>query len=121
MAEQKRTFVERRKGPDAVVKAVWWSTGICWALFVAALIFFDTARPESSTFFDRQFDIAVRDYWNENALQYSFFIMILNLAVCIAGFILNMARHRRKTDKISKSILILGTVTLTGIIWYLLR
>jgi len=28
MAEPQKRFVERRKGPDAVVKAVWWTAGI---------------------------------------------------------------------------------------------
>ena len=121
MAEPKRAFTERRKGPDAVVKAVWWTAGISWLLFIAAIIFVETARPETETFFDRQFDISIRDYWNENALQYVFFILVMNLAVCAIGFMLNMMRHKRKTDKISKSILILGTMTFAGILWYLLR
>ncbi len=121
VAELKKGYTERRKGPDSVVKAVWWTAGISWLLFIAAVIFFETARPEAETFFDRQFDISIRDYWNENALQYVFFILVLNLAVCVIGFIFNMTRHKRKTDKISKSILILGTITFAGILWYLLR
>lgn len=121
MSEQNSNFTERRKGPDAVVKAVWWSTGISWFLFIAAAIFFDKARPVQETFFDRLFDIRVRDYWNENALVYAFYIMMVDLAICIVGFICNMMRHRRKTDKISKSILILGAANLAGILWYIFR
>lgn len=121
MAELKKIYSERRKGPDAIVKGVWWTVGISWLLFIAALIFTETARPETATFFDRQFNISIRDYWNENVLKYVFFILVMNLAVCFIGFLLNMMRHKRKTDKISKSILILGTVTLAGILWYLIR
>ena len=121
MAEMQRRFTERRKGPDAVVRAVWWTAGISWLLFIAALIFVETARPEIETFFGRQFDISIRDYWNENALLYMFIILVLNFAVCVIGFIFNMARHRRKTDRFNKSILILGTLSLAGILWYLFR
>ena len=121
MAEMQQRFTERRKGPDAVVRAVWWTAGISWLLFIAALIFVETARPEIETFFDRQFDISIRDYWNENALLYIFIILVLNFAVCVIGFIFNMARHRRKTDRFNKSILILGTLSLAGILWYLFR
>jgi hypothetical protein len=121
MDELKKTVREKRKGPDALIKAVWWTTGISWSLFLVLLVFFYTARPESATFFDRQFNVSIRDYWNENILLYAFCIMVLNLAVCIIGLIFNMARHKRKTDKISKSILILGSVTLAGILWYLIR
>ncbi len=121
MAEPQKRFTERRKGPDAVVKAVWWTAGISWLLFIAAIIFTETARPETETFFDRQFDISLRDYWNENALLYMFVILVLNFAVCSIGFIFNMTRHKRKTDRFNKSILILGTFTLAGILWYLFR
>ncbi len=121
MAEQNKTFIERRRGPDAVVKAVWWTVGISWLLFILAVIFFETARPETETFFGRQFNVSIRDYWDENALLYVFIVLVLDLSVCIMGFIFNMARHKRKTDKISKSILILGIAALGGILWYLLR
>ncbi|HOQ06839.1 MAG TPA: hypothetical protein PK127_04215 [Clostridiales bacterium] len=121
MAEPRRSFVERRKGPDAVVKAVWWTAGISWLLFITALIFVETARPEVETFFDRQFNISIRDHWDENALLYVFIILVLNFAVCTMGFIFNLARHRRKTDRFNKSILIIGTLSLAGILWYLFR
>jgi hypothetical protein len=121
LAEPKRSFTERRRGPDAVIKAVWWTVGISWLLFIAALVFIDTAKPETETFFDRMFDVSIRDYWNENMLLYAFFVMVLDLAVCIIGLIFNLARHKRKTDRISKSILILGILSLSGILWYLLR
>ena len=96
MPEVQKRFTERRKGPDAVVKAVWWTAGISWLLFVAALIFVETARPEIATFFDRQFNISIRDYWDENVLLYVFIILVLNFAVCVIGFIFNMARHKGK-------------------------
>lgn len=121
MAQPEKRLTERRKGPDAVVKAVWWTAGISWLLFVAALIFVETARPEIATFFDRQFNISIRDYWDENVLLYVFIIHVLNYAVCVIGFIFNMARHKRKTDRFNRSILVLGALSLAGILWYLFR
>ena len=64
---------------------------------------------------------SVRKYWDNELLQYVFYALLINLAVCIIGFFLNMLRHKRKTDKISKSIIILGVVNVLGIIWYLAR
>jgi len=121
MAELKRTFVERRKGPDAVVKAVWWIVGASWLLIIAAITVTDQAKPGSESFFDRLFKVTVRDYWDEQLLRNAFFVLLINLAVCIIGFVLNLLRHKRKTDKISKSIIVLGVVTLAGIVWYLFR
>lgn len=121
MAELKKVFTDRRRGPDVVVKAVWWTVGISWVLIFITLMVTDKAQPISKTLFDRLLAVSVRDYWDENLLQYAFFILLMNLVACIIGFILNMMRQKRKTDKISKSILVISAVTLAGIIWYLFR
>lgn len=121
MEEIKRNFVERRRGPDIVVKTVWCIIGISWLLSIAVLCITGKARPQNETFFDRLFNITVRDYWNENLLAYAFPIWIMNFIVCVVGFILNLFRQKRKADKISKSIIILGAISLAGIIWYLTR
>ena len=118
MAETKKTFVERRKGPDIVVKAVWWVVGISWMLIITAVLFTDKAKPERTTFFDRLFEVSVREYWDRDLLQNAFYVLLVNLAVCIIGFIMNMMRQKRKTDKISKSIIVLTVITLAGILWY---
>ncbi|NLV35724.1 MAG: hypothetical protein GXY17_03495 [Clostridiaceae bacterium] len=121
MADMKRDYVERRKGPDIVIKAVWWIVGIGWLLITAALFFTDQAMPARTTFFDRLFDVSVRDYWDTNLLRYVFYVFFINFCACIVGFMLNMMRQKRKTDKISKSILVLTTINLIGILWYFLR
>lgn len=121
MAEEKKIFTGRRKGPDAVVKAVWWTVGISWILIITALLIASEAQPKVETFIDRMVKIPVRNYVDRNLLQAAFYVLLLNLFVCIVGFVLNMLRHRRKTDKISKSILVLGAITLSGILWYIFR
>lgn len=121
MADMKRNFVERRRGPDIVVKAVWWIVGIGWLMIVAALVFTNQAMPARTTFFDRLFDVSVRDYWDTNLLRNVFYVLFVNFCVCIVGFVLNMMRQKRKTDKVSKSIIVMTAVNLAGILWYLLR
>lgn len=121
MAELKRVFTERRSGPDVVVKAVWWTVGISWVLIITALMITIEAQPKSENFIDRMLNVSLRSYWDQDLLQYAFYVLLLNLAACIIGFVLNILRHKRKTDKISKSIIALGIVTLLGIIWYMIR
>lgn len=121
METERRIFTERRKGPDAVVKAVWWAAGISWILIITALIITGEAQPRHANFIDRLYNVTVRSNWDRNLLSYVFYILLINLATCISGFILNMLRHRRRTDKFSKSILILGLITLSGIIWYMIQ
>ncbi|HEX2947007.1 MAG TPA: hypothetical protein VHT96_13755 [Clostridia bacterium] len=121
MEVERRTFTERRRGPDAVIKAVWWATGISWVLIIIALIITAEAQPKHENFIDRLYHVTVRSYWDRNLLSYVFYILLLNLATCIFGFILNMLRQKRKTDKISKSVIVLGLITLSGIIWYMIQ
>ena len=121
MAELKKVFTERRRGPDVVVKAVWWTVGISWILIITALMITTEAQPKFETFIDRMLKVSVRSYWDKDLLQYAFYILLINLAACIVGFVLNILRHKRKTDKISKSIIVLTTITLYGIIWYMFR
>ena len=121
MAELKRVFTERRRGPDAVVKAVWWIVGISWLLIITALMITGEAQPKFETFIDRMLKVSVRSYWDRDLLQYVFYVLLLNLAACVIGFVLNMLRQKRKTDKISKSIIVLSVVTLLGILWYIIR
>lgn len=120
MAEQKRNFTERRKGPDIVVKAVWWIIGISWALIIGAFLFTSEAQPRFRTFYDDMLKERVRSYVDQNLLRYAFYLLLANLAVCIIGVILNLTRNKRKTDKIHKSIIVLGAITLVGILWYLI-
>jgi len=117
----KKVFTERRRGPDVVVKAVWWIAGISWALIITAIMFTGQAKPKSVSFFDRLLEVSVRNYWDEDLLRYAFYILLLNLAACIIGFILNLLRQKRKTDRISKSIIVLSVITLSGILWYMFR
>jgi hypothetical protein len=121
MALNGETFIERRRGPDAVIKAVWWISGISWSLIITSIVFAGLAKPESETFFDRLFNIRVRGYWDDDLLRYAFFILLLNFITCIAGFILNLFRQKRKTDKINKSVILLAAASLSGILWFLLR
>lgn len=121
MPELKKVFTERRRGPDAVIKAVWWTVGISWVLIITALLITSEAQPKFETFVDRMLKVSVRNYWDIDLLRYAFYVLLLNLAACIVGFVLNILRQKRKTDKISKSIIVLSVITLSGILWYLIR
>jgi len=121
VVEERRVFVERRKGPDIVVKTVWVVSAVSWLLIMIALALSDWASPETETFFDRYLGKTVRTYWDENLLWYAFIVFLINFIICVIGFILNLQRQKRKTDRISKSIIVLGLASLCGVLWYLFR
>jgi hypothetical protein len=79
------------------------------------------AQPEKEHMFTRMFGIQVRDYWDESLLPIAFILLVAALALCIAAFIFNMLRHRRKTDKYKLSIIIAGTGSAIGLLLFIVR
>lgn len=121
MSDDKPVFVERRKGPDIIVKAVWLISGVNWLLAILGFAYADKARPQSETFFDRYLGKSARSNWDDDLLRYAFIILLINFVICIIGFLLNMLRQKRKTDKISKSIITIAVLSLFAILWYIFR
>lgn len=120
MDKEERVFLDRRKGPDFLVKWVKWAGTILWVIAIAIIMLADKARPPVENFFDRHFDIQLRKSWDTDAMLYAFYLLIILFITCLVTIFINSRRHRRKTDKYNPSIIILTLLSLAGIIFYLL-
>ncbi|HEX3028042.1 MAG TPA: hypothetical protein VHT34_01765 [Clostridia bacterium] len=120
MPEERRQ-VERRKGPDLLVKWIRWTVISGWLLIIAALLVIAEAKPEEKNFFDRLFENQVRESWDSNLLFGAFILLIILYLLCIIGFIFNLRRSKRKSDRISISIILLGLGSFAGIITYVMK
>lgn len=118
MAEGKR-FVDRRKGPDIVVKFLKAASFFIWAIIIVIIIIMNQAKPQVENFFSRLLNVPLRESWDIDLLRYAFYLSDIMLVFSIFAFILNMGRHRRKTDKYSKSIIIMIIFSLGVILFYL--
>ncbi|MDR1620228.1 MAG: hypothetical protein LBS18_06170 [Clostridiales bacterium] len=118
--DRPKRFVERRRSKDWVTKAVPIFSVIGWLASLVMLVFLDRAKPPSSDFFSRYFGAQLRTEWNVSLLRTALITLITVFCFCVFGFLFNAARHRRKTDKYNKSILILGIISLAGIIAFVL-
>jgi formate hydrogenlyase subunit 3/multisubunit Na+/H+ antiporter MnhD subunit len=121
MSENKRVFVERRRGPDKLTKWIKWTSIIGWLLIICVIFIISEAKPRVENFFDKLFHVHLRKTWDEDLLRYSFFLMVILFFLCAFAFIFNLMRHKRKTDRFNKSIIILGIVSFVGSLIYLLR
>ncbi|MCX8128795.1 MAG: hypothetical protein N3I35_01695 [Clostridia bacterium] len=121
MSGNRRIFVERRKGPDMLTKWVKWTGIIGWFIIISVVFIISEAKPRVENFFDRLFNVKLRKTWDEDLLRYSFILMILLFLLCTIAMIFNILRHRRKTDRFNKSIILLGLASLLGSIIYLIR
>lgn len=111
-----RKFVERRRKKDWVVRSVGIIAAIGWICALAALIYADQAKPGTESFLTRLTNVSVRKYWDTTMLNISFKALLVSFFTCLIGLLINMTRHRRKTDRFNKPIIILGITTFIAII-----
>ena len=108
-----RRYTERRKKQDWVVRSVTIIAVLGWICAMVALLLIDRASPAQENLITRLLNVTVVSYWNTSMLRGAFVAVLASFVISIAGFFLNMSRHRRKTDKYNKlliTICILSTV-----------
>ena len=113
-------FIERRKGPDLLIKAIRWLAVLGWFIMLAALVIYAIAKPHTLIFFDREYNIQLQTVLNIQLATFLFYLMVCGLLMSIGGFYLNIKRSRRKDDEYRISLILLGMISLLGIITYLI-
>lgn len=113
-------MLDRRKGPDALVKWVRWSGIISWILVLIILFITLAAKPGFESYMDKSFHIVLRDTWDADMLLFAFILMILLFLFCIISIFINLRRYKRKSDRLNKAIIINAAAAFAGIVLYLL-
>ena len=118
-AAGQRPYSERRRKPDWVVRSVSVITLLGWvAAMVTMAIYYkaseDATKFSLSGYFANYFkrDRSFVSSANIGLLRGAFIAMLVTLIVCVLGFILNLTRHKRKTDKYNKLLITLGSLTI---------
>lgn len=110
-----KVIEQRRQGADLWVKIIHW-LGVCvWVLMIVVLMLTDKARPPMATFLDRVLQVELRTTWDLGLVRYACFLMIIILCLCTAGFFINSKRHQRKSDRYSRSLIVMGSLSALGI------
>ena len=119
---------DRRKKADWMVRMATILSAVSWAGAIAVWAVLETAAPEREWRFITSFmsqvhdaEIRIRHHWDQSLLPVAFALLAGSLGVCIAAFVFNKMRMRRKTDKYRKSIIVIGTITILGIVMFLIR
>ena len=105
----------RRRGPDIVVKSINYTAVVSWSIIFIVFVIVSFAKPQVEGFFDRQHNISVTASWDKTLLEYSFYLMFLQLIVCAIGILINSTRHQRKTDKYNKSLIFFFSLSIFGL------
>lgn len=111
---------ERRRRADWVTRAASILSAVAWLVSFVTLLLLERARPEQENFFTHLFGAVVDSRWNTGLIRTAFLLLALAFVLCAGALIFNALRQRRKSDKYKKSILILGALTLAGLVLFYL-
>jgi cytochrome c oxidase assembly factor CtaG len=99
-------YKNRRGGPDAIIKWLDVASVLTWFFILFNISMFLYARPRSEGFFDRLFNVQVRDYWDTRSLTITFILSAILFVLSLISIYLNTKRLKRKTDRIRKSLIV---------------
>ena len=125
MSEREQSFKNRRKQADWVVNSAAALSVVSWvvAFFVVLVLDIASERPAMpglQSWLGASPAPAITQ-WNATILPIGLILLVVSFLCSVAAFMFNMMRMRRKTDKYRKSVIIMGLITLAGIIAYVIR
>ena len=115
MAEAKK-IKNRRKGPDAVIHAIKIFSGFAWFISLAIFITFTMAKPRFDGMTLGGSSVGGVD---KTALQIGFYLMIMQALLCAVGIFVSMSRMKRKTDRMSLSLVAFEALAIMSILGYI--
>ncbi|AEG61681.1 hypothetical protein [Desulforamulus ruminis] len=121
MNTEKNPVVERRQGPDLWVKFLKAAAILVWLAMLVILLIIDQAKPEFENFFSRLFNVTLRQDWDTDILAYAFYLSVLMLIFSIFTLLVNRKRHRRKSDRYSRSVIIMIFFSTAVILFYFIK
>ena len=123
MSERERSFANRRRQADWVVNAAAALSVIAWVVAFLVVLVLDIAsdRPAMPGLQTWLGGGPASPVWNTTLLPVGLVLLVLSFLCCVAAFMFNMMRMRRKTDKYRKSVIIMGLITLASIVFYIFR
>ena len=115
----KRRYQNRRKRSDLLLRLLTWSNAIAVIALAAALCIAAIAKPELETFFDRYYNLPLRQTWNRDLIGYIGLMLLLSLVTSITGLVINSKRLRRKGDHLHSTLVLSLVISLVSLGFYL--
>ena len=113
----------RRKSADLSVRLARLFGVGGWLAMFAALVMLSMAQPESSLIdegFLAQFGytVSLRRAWDMDLARYIYYLMVMGLCLSVLGLPLYLRRNRREDDGYGLYLVLLGIISLAGIVMY---
>lgn len=97
--------LERRKGDDGVLKFVNLICFLCWGAFVIIIGIITKAGRSVAYITHHDLLWLSLNFWKVDLLKIALYVTVGCIFICTVCIILNFARHRRRTDRIKRSLI----------------
>lgn len=97
---------ERRKGEDGILKFINLMSFLLWGGLFIVFAAITKAGRSVAYIQKNQLLWLSADFWKVDLLKVSLIVTIVCICVCTMSIILNFTRHRRRSDRINKSLII---------------
>ncbi|MCG6552603.1 MAG: hypothetical protein L7F77_09770 [Candidatus Magnetominusculus sp. LBB02] len=117
MEERQPIKIDRRRGPDLVMKSIRWAIFACWLMIFVVWAYVYYAMPEQLTIFDPHgLYKQPRTYWDMTMLKYAFIAINIMLLISLGGLTISSMRQKRKSDKSPKTLILMIVMSLIGML-----
>lgn len=107
-----------KRKEDFLIKTYKALALISWIIAILIFSLMTMAKPTQKMFVSSQSDIIFSGSWNMKYVNYSFYLLILLLIICIIGLYINSLRHGRKRDTYNSSLIFFLILSSLGIVGY---
>ena len=98
--------VERRKGEDGILQFINLMSFLVWALVIMAIAIISKAGKSIGYITNNGLLWLPGSFWKIDLLKTSLIATIISICICTISIMLNFSRHRRRTDRIRRSLII---------------
>lgn len=109
----------RRKQPDLLLQLLTGFNAAAVISLAAALCIAAIAKPELETFFDRYYNLQLRQTWNHDLVGYIGLMLMVSCLTSITGLVINSQRLKRKNDHIHATLVLSLIISLLGLIYFI--
>ena len=114
-----RIHNNRRRQADPLLRWLTLTNAVAVISLFAALCITAVAKPELETFFDRYYNLKLRQTWDTDLIGYIGLMLLLSCLTSIVGLAINSRRLRRKGDYIHSTLVLSLVISLISLGFYL--
>lgn len=98
--------IERRKGEDGRLQFINLMCFLLWGVILIIIAIITKAGKNVAYISENKLLWLPSNFWEIDLLKTSLIVTIVCICICTISIILNFTRHRRRTDRIKRSLII---------------